>query len=325
MITLIVGRPRTGKTYYLAVILLQRMQRLFPRRPVVSNVRGHVGVQHKIDFQDDFTDRKYDKSLIVLDEVQFYSTRDKTGDMFKHFTVHGHQERDYVFITQSTAALPAKWLGLVERTIKIETVAGSQISRALHYVGSPMRGDEPIETETFRPRSTDLYKTCEDGMTPPTRKMPSKVLFLLAAALFFVIGAPTGAYLAMKHLTQKQSILAVSDKTQTILDSAPVREVSIVIEEVVGSSVLHANAVNSYATGVTYTNGGNELIRYPLSVKQALLAFNNSDRSFISCHHLSFSDEMIRDCEKRRVRTLDESRLFSQSRSALPIKSYGYK
>jgi len=323
MITLIVGRPRTGKTYYLVVILLERMQRLFAGRPVVSNVRGHVGVKHKIDFQDDFTDRKYDKSLIVLDEVQFYSTRDKNGDMFKHFTVHGHQERDYVWVTQSTAALPAKWLGLVERTVKIETVAGSQISRALHFVGTPLRGDEPIETETFRPRATDLYKTVEDGMSPPKRKMPSKVLFLLAAALFFVVGAPVGAFLAMKHLTQKQSIIAVSDNTQAVIDSALIKPVKI--KDTVIKSVLRGDVVDSYNTGVSYTEGGNMLVRYPLSVSQALAVFNNSNRSFVGCNHRYFSDEMIRDCEKKRVRTLDESSLFSQSRSALPRNSYGYK
>jgi len=313
MITLIVGRPRTGKTYYLVVLLLERLQRLFPKRQVVSNVRGHVGVKHPISFQDDFIDRKYDKSLIILDEVQFYSVRDKSGEMFRHFTVHGHQERDYVWITQSTAALPVKWLGLVERTIKIETVAGSQISRALHYVGAPMRGDEPIETETFRPRSTDLYKTVEDGMSPPKRKMPSKVLFLFFAALFFVVAAPMGGYFMITHFINKTTVLNDVKKPVVPSDSSFITSAHASVPSVSpvpsvppvpknfslakGSKLYHYDNSSNHIDIDEGYNVDDHLIRYPLSVDDAIRLFDKPSKTFFSCNRTKFSDTKYFKCK----------------------------
>jgi len=326
MITLIVGRPRTGKTYYLCVVLLERLQRAFKKRPLVSNVRGHQDVTHVLNFDDDFTDRKYDKSLIILDEVQFYSCRDKKGEMFQHFTVHGHQERDYVWITQSTSALPTKWLGLVERTIKIETVAGSQISRALHYVGTPMRSDEPIESETFRPRATDLYKTVEDGMQPPKRRMPSKVWMLLFASLFFCVGAPMGGYFMVSHFINKTSVETVSAHTEKIIEDASSNHTGFITSA--HASVFKDSfkepqkKVFSVLHGDKFINKieNPQQLRFPMSVEEATARFTKDVTLYYSCGGRAVSDtRRFRNCSKTRARTWDESRGFEQDEiSILP-------
>ena len=189
MITLIVGVPGSGKTWFAVEKLIPAKLRASGLR-LASNIRGHVDADLIIDDDADITNPRFDKKLIVLDEVQFVALRDKKNEMFQHFTVHRHTQREYLWITQSLSALPKKWLGLVERTIKVSPVAGSATSRAQEYLGLPRVIDLPVNSTMFRPGPTDKYQTVETGFETMKRRVPGKVIALSIALIASVMAAP---------------------------------------------------------------------------------------------------------------------------------------
>ncbi len=315
MIYLIVGKPRSGKSYYMATKLVPRLQKAAQAKGkkfrLISNIRGHVDADVTIDFQDDFTDRKYDNSTLILDEVQYFSARDNKGLMFQHFTTHGHQGRDYYWITQSVAAIPRKWQGLVEKTIKIEPVAGSSISRAIHYIGIPRKGDMPMEVETYRPGPTDKYKTVEDGAEVPKRRMPGKVWALAAACVCAALAAPVAAYAVYKHFTTG-NIVAGLAKEKAAEVSHPSLSPPKPVQFSAASKSVTVSPVEAFSSPVKQTKlSGVEAEIAKLGPLDDFHPKPKPQQVFIGCGGTYFSDvpvtpAMCKDAEEEGLARLSE-------------------
>jgi len=288
MITLIVGVPGSGKTFYAVERLIPN---LLKKKPVCfSNIRKHVDSKSVFGFDDDFTVSEYDNALIVLDEVQFFSLRDARGELFRHLTIHRHSGREYIWITQSVSAIPRKWLGLVERTIEISSIAGSQLSRARYYQGLPRR-DNPVLSEVrFLPGATDKYQTVEDNAQEIKRTVPFYV-WKMAAALVGVISltAFLGFY-AFGHFMGRgeASISKVSVSSKPAMKRAEPEVLS-------GSGLSEAES-----KGDSPAKPATHVYVWPLSLEesQRFLA-DHSPKRFAVCNKHTFSDNPYYHCSQK--------------------------
>jgi len=230
MITLIVGVPGSGKTWYAVEKLIPKLMKR--KKKCFSNIREHTDAHKTFGFEDDFTVSEFDNSLVILDEVQFFSLRDSKGLFFQHLTIHRHTGRDYIFITQSVAAIPRKWHGLIEKTIEISSIAGSQYSRARHYQGLPKLANPVLAEEKFHPCATDKYKTVEDGVDETKRAVPFyvwKMAFGLFATFSFTAFLGFAVYnhffneehLVKEALASTTPVIDQLEKSKTLKPDSP--------------------------------------------------------------------------------------------------------
>jgi len=299
MITLIVGVPGSGKTWYAVEKLIPKL--LKSKKRCFSNIRGHVDAKKTFGFDEDFTISDFDNSLVVLDEVQFFSLRDASGVFFRHLTVHRHTGRDYVFITQSTAALPRKWLGLVEKTIEISSIAGSQFSRARHYQGIPKITNPVLAEEKFKPCATDKYQTVEEGVEETKRTVPFYV-YKMAGGLCAAV-AVTGfiAFAVMNHFfpdKEKSAVVVAEANVQgDHLDNTKVIPVLEDESKPDESTIAETKAINP------------QIAHFPMNLDDALSFLDDGKpiHHIVKCGKNFYSDNPNIDCNLRRRRLVSGS------------------
>lgn len=203
MIVYVEGMPGVGKTYYtvnnIIPELVKRRQGFGGYSAVFTNIRGYNDFDAKpFDIQNLFEKN----SLYVIDEVQQYN--DRAEFLFRHFCVHRHYGQDIVIITQIKDALPRKFFGVVERSVQVEPIVGSQFSRAVHKVGKPNANNRlVIKVDHFKPGPCDKYKTVDDGSEVTSRRVPTRFLVYVGLLFCFVCMTVGGGFWAYRHFTAK--------------------------------------------------------------------------------------------------------------------------
>lgn len=177
MIMLITGRPGVGKTWW----VVHRLMRRYKGRKILANIRGlrlpHIPVEN--------LERQVQEKgiVVILDECQTYLQREKW--LFEHLCVHRHYGQDWVLITQTTAALPRRYLGLVEEHWHLSPLAGSSWTIARRYLEAATTRDilkYPVASETFRPTKTDLYISAMHEAGLVRRRVPVRLYAYIAIA-----------------------------------------------------------------------------------------------------------------------------------------------
>ncbi len=144
-IRIILGKPRSGKTYYVVHHLVNtyfdesktgffKLKSKYKNIKIVSNIdelklphddldewitlAGGVDILFSLDYQKKIH-QKYPQIIYLIDEAQFkFPSSYKTTTTFNWLEYHGHLGQDIYFVTHSLISLPRQFYNLAELTMQ---------------------------------------------------------------------------------------------------------------------------------------------------------------------------------------------------------------
>lgn len=261
MITAIVGKPGSGKSYYACSRVLADAARYRHVSVLMDGVQGIPGVRvlsidevapvaesgmmRRASDPRGWVDTGGGSSLLVLDEVQrIWGTQGGKGQTLSQadrefFQMHRHLGLDVIVIAQGVAQITTQLAVLVDRTIAVKPVGkkfwgGTGLGRVLSLSVREGAADEGAVVQRqmvrVRPEVFAHYRSFEEGIAGESTPLMSGYAGALGSriaicVLVMLLGVGGAAY-AVMSLTgrlggEESSEAAAHNITEPVLSSRP--------------------------------------------------------------------------------------------------------